>query len=140
MKSSDRLLVAQRGVMGRRKTRIQPIWMDRFWWDQADHDNYGRRYERAARQDPERDSVNIRPHTTGRDGIEDGHGGKHAQPKCQKSGHALPPCPKYTPTRCPPQYFRSLLDPAQTRGIPLAKTTLALALDNFTFATLSEPR
>ena len=94
-------LVAQRGVMRRRKMSIQPIWMDRLGCDQADHDNYDRRCERAARQDPERDSVNIRPHATGRDGSVDGHDGKHAQPKSQKSGHACLLVPNIHPAGVP---------------------------------------
>jgi hypothetical protein len=100
-------LVAQNGVMRRREIRIQPIWMDHLWCDQADHENYDRNYERAARQNPERDSVKFRPHTTGWEGIVDGQDGKTAKTKRHKSDHVLSPCSEHTPKRSHRQYSRS---------------------------------
>jgi hypothetical protein len=97
-------LVAQCGVMRRRKIRIQPVWMDHLWCDQADHENYDRSYERAARQNPERDSVKFRPYTTGWEGIVDGHDGKTAKTKRHKSDHVLSPCSEHTPKRSHRQY------------------------------------
>src|SRR5579875_1205282 len=57
----------------------------------ADQQNYGRPRQRAARQDPQRDSIDIWIHATGRGAVIDGPDAESAKKKRQKRGHGFSP-------------------------------------------------